>query len=242
MKLEDDVIFSDRHASKTKRLHIENGSKQTVPGLNANAEPCVPHTSYPVEHSVSKLSAAPNFDSRRQHAHPGHETSPPTYKQVLMQTWQPIPKYSAVDIASACKFKGPHDILSNFSYSPMVVDGFFFNNLESAYHYDKAQTSNRKDIADKLTTCLRGIDAYRLGHSFKGYVDSVWYEKRVAVMERLIDLKCDHCPEYVEALLDTGDRLILKDTTHPFSAWTNGKGRNMHGILEMKKQDKLRQS
>ncbi len=88
------------------------------------------------------------------------------YEQVLMQTWPPIPKYSAADIANACKFKGPHDILSNCNYSPMLVDGVYFNNLESAYHYDKAQTSNRKDIADKLTICLRGIDAYRLGHSF----------------------------------------------------------------------------
>ncbi len=67
------------------RLHIDNGSRQRVPRLN------VPHRSYPVEASVSKPSSVPNFDARKQHAHPGHETILPTYKQVMMQNWPPYP-------------------------------------------------------------------------------------------------------------------------------------------------------
>ncbi len=109
----------------------------------------VPHISYPVEPGLQAIKQYSTFIPERQHAHPGHETSLPTYKQVLMQTWPPIPKYYAVDIANACKFTGPHDILSNFSYSPIVVDGVYFNNLESVYHYNKTQTSNRKDIVGR---------------------------------------------------------------------------------------------
>jgi hypothetical protein len=82
-----------------------------------------------------------------------------------------------------------------------------------------------------------GLQAMRIAAKIQTNVQ--WQHKKFSVMETIIGDKLRVCDAARKALLDSGSKMIVEDTTHEFWGRGQGQGKNMLGKIWMDYRKKL---
>ncbi len=114
--------------------------------------------------------------------------------------------------------------------------------------YDKALALGFPTEADDILHTDHPYGAMMTGNSLNSKVDTIAWndQKRINMMEKVLEIKYEQCPEFREKLLSTMNKLLVEATTNEF--WASGlkpretmslqphewPGQNMLGKLLMK--------
>jgi ribA/ribD-fused uncharacterized protein len=134
-------------------------------------------------------------------------------------------------------FRGHYRFLSNFSPSPLSVEGVEYPTVEHAYQAMKTLDMRmRRSISSAPTP---GI-AESMGKRLKLRDD--WEKVKLDTMEVLLHLKFQPESPLAERLLATGDAELVEGNTWGDRIWgvCNGVGTNYLGRLLMKQREFLR--
>lgn len=128
---------------------------------------------------------------------------------------------------------------SAFSAHPIIYRDVPYKTIEHAYHAQRyIDPKIVQDIVDNPTP----EGAWEVSQKYKSQQISDFNERKLAVMEELFRVKLDQHPDVRQALLDSGDALIVKH--EPKDSWwgdgPDGSGRNEMGKLWMRLRDELR--
>lgn len=137
-------------------------------------------------------------------------------------------------------FKGGGDPLSNFRHFTFRAYGLVFKSLEHAYQWRKAMYMGREDIARRILNAPTAADAKRIADNELNTMGTNWFFVKRDFMNDLLIAKCEQCPEFLTALLESGDEELIEDTNHEY--WARGRegnGMNMLGMLLMEIRDVL---
>lgn len=66
-----------------------------------------------------------------------------------------------------------------------------------------------------------------------------WDEKKISYMFQVIENKLKQHPRILSNLLNTGLRILIKNSSNDFWGYQNGKGKNMHGWILYKLREKF---
>lgn len=134
-------------------------------------------------------------------------------------------------------------VFSNFSSFRVSVDGLVFDTVEYAYHWQKFAypiTSGNAVTCKSIRTMIEKANsshmAFKIGQDFKEHRDPHWDEKKLGVMERLLNLKVDQHSYVRKKLFDSQDKELVENSWRD-SYWGWGEdrqGQNTLGKLWMK--------
>lgn len=132
-------------------------------------------------------------------------------------------------------FDEEYHFLSNFFEQPVTVDGYSFQNGESAFQGFK-DMNRIHEFAE-----LKPGKAKRLGR--KVSLRSDWEEIKVDVMKNVVFSKFSQNEELKKQLLETNDRLLIEGNWWGDTTWgvSGGKGKNHLGEILMKVREELRE-
>ena len=131
--------------------------------------------------------------------------------------------------------------LSNFSAFTLMWEGWRFDTLEAAYHWEKF-VGYSPETCDRIRTAPSAHEAFRIAQAEKDWRRRDWDAVKVDIMRRLIRAKAEQ-HEYVHRkLLATGDRELVENSWRDdFWGWgPNRDGQNMLGKLWMEIRSELR--
>ena len=126
-------------------------------------------------------------------------------------------------------FSGGYDFLSNFSASPILVEGKLFATVEHAF---QAYKTEDRGWQERIRTAPTPGAAKRLGRKCPKRAD--WEQQRVAAMRHFLQLKFQK-PDLLDRLRKTGDAVLIEGNTWGDTLWgvCDGVGENMLGKLLM---------
>lgn len=131
------------------------------------------------------------------------------------------------------EFRGKNFFLSNFSDSPIELNGIKFLNGEAAFHSFK-NIDKQSDFSklDPSTAKRKGMKV-RLRNDWEDVKDKIMYEVVKAKFTQNEQLKVK--------LLNTGDQYLEEGNTWSDSYWgtCNGKGKNILGKILMRIREEL---
>jgi ribA/ribD-fused uncharacterized protein len=136
------------------------------------------------------------------------------------------------------RFEGTWYFLSNFSASPVEMDGLIYPTVEHAYQAAKTfNTNNRVKIQKALTPGL----AKKLGR--KVPMRSDWDDVKISIMENLIEKKFAPGTKLASDLLLTMDAELIEGNWWNDTFWgvCNSKGHNHLGKILMKRRASLKE-
>ena len=148
-------------------------------------------------------------------------------------------RYPKTENSGKLLFRGHRDPLSNFYEINVTVNGRQFSSTEAAYQYSKAESMADYHRAERIQRATTGLQAMRIAE--KIHTDERWRDTKVKVMENLLKEKLRVCEPARKALIGSGSREIVEDTTHEF--WGRGKsghGQNMMGKVWMELRESMR--
>ncbi|AJD93144.1 hypothetical protein JMA_38260 (plasmid) [Jeotgalibacillus malaysiensis] len=131
-------------------------------------------------------------------------------------------------------FDGQYAFLSNFEPSPILVDGYSFENGEAAFQGFKDMTR----IDDFAT--LRPSKAKQLGRQVT--LRSDWESIKSDVMYKVVFAKFSQNEHLKKKLLETGDRLLVEGNWWNDKIWgiAGNKGENRLGEILMRVRKELK--
>lgn len=137
-------------------------------------------------------------------------------------------------------FRNKYWFLSNFSESPVTLDGITYRNAEAAFQAQKAPAASRARYASMAPN-----EAKRAGRREKLPPD--WDEKSEEVMYNVLRAKFGN-PVLRQKLLDTGDEVLVEGNIWHDNKWGDcvcnkcvmRPGQNKLGLLLMKLRGELR--
>jgi N-glycosidase YbiA len=133
----------------------------------------------------------------------------------------------------------PYGCFSNFAPYPVEIDGQIWPTTE---HYYQAQKFADPAYRERIRLEKHPSAAKGLGNSDKQPIRPDWDAVRVDVMRQAVCAKLAQHPEVAEALLSTGDAVLVEHSAKdPF--WTDGgdgSGENTFGRLLMALRAELR--
>lgn len=134
------------------------------------------------------------------------------------------------------QFRGPYEFLSNFSKSPITVDGIDYMTVEHAYQAHKTLDPAKRKHISLLPS---PGSAKRAGQGVTLRPD--WETVKIEVMARLLLLKFQDDALRAK-LLATGDHELVEGNHWHDTFWgvCNGKGENWLGRLLMGIRKQLR--
>lgn len=103
-----------------------------------------------------------------------------------------------------------YSIYSQWYPSKFTENGVEFVNAEQYMMYHKATTFGDLSIAEKILKSSDPKSMKRLGRQVKGYVDSVWAEKRLSIVTHGSYLKFSQNEKLKEEILKTGNREFVE--------------------------------
>jgi len=133
-------------------------------------------------------------------------------------------------------FSGGNGFLSNFSASPITVDGKVYPTVEHAF---QAHKTVDPEWRERIRTAPTPGAAKRLGRKCPRV--SNWDTERVNAMRYFLQLKFQE-PGLRDRLLATGDAILIEGNTWGDTFWgvCGGVGENMLGKLLMEIRDAQR--
>ncbi len=142
------------------------------------------------------------------------------------------------------KFSGKFAFLSNFAYSPIVLeDGKIWLTVEHLYQASKTFSKlQREEVRFQLTPGR----AKRLGQRVDLRPD--WEKVKEAEMLKCIRLKFEHNPALCRELIKTGDTELIKGNHRHDNTWGNCRcskcknvpGQNLLGKILMRVREEVK--
>lgn len=133
-------------------------------------------------------------------------------------------------------FSGGYRFLSNFFFSPVVLDDIEYRTVEHAY-----QAAKTHDLAMRTRICLADTpgEAKRLGR--KVVLRPEWETVKLDVMYWLVQQKFSN-PALKRLLLATGEAELIEGNSWGDTFWgvSKGVGENHLGRILMRVRDALR--
>lgn len=131
-------------------------------------------------------------------------------------------------------FFGHVSPLSNWHHSPFVVKGRHFHNVEQWTMYCKACLFEDHEMAERILATPNPRDVKALGRKVRGFIQSVWEEKREPyVLYGLLE-KFRQNPSKKAFLLSTIGRLLVEASPYD-RIWGIGYGENDPRITNQEK-------
>lgn len=137
------------------------------------------------------------------------------------------------------RFDGTH-LLSTSSPHPIELEGKTWTTVE---HYVQSQLARSEDYARRIRKAETAEEAHALGNSWFRRKRANWKSLRRVLMTRALYTKAQMYGAVREALLETGDELILEVSLYDYY-WGIGRdqrGENMLGKVWMDVRSKLRE-
>jgi ribA/ribD-fused uncharacterized protein len=133
------------------------------------------------------------------------------------------------------EFRGKYYFLSNFSPSKIELNGFVFDNGESAFHSFKDMSRQSEFVGLDPSKAKAKGRRVNLRQDWEQVKDNIMYDVVKAKFTQNEDLK--------EKLLATGDEYLIEGNTWFDVYWgvCNGKGNNMLGKILMMVRKELRE-
>lgn len=133
-------------------------------------------------------------------------------------------------------FSFPYSFLSNFSYSPIVVDGIAYRTVEHAFQAAKTLDLKRRHV---LAAIEHPGDVKRAGRALKLRDD--WEDIKDDVMYECLKAKFTTHLSLKHALISTGTLHLEEGNQHGDTYWgtCKGEGKNRLGVLLMRLRDEL---
>lgn len=132
-------------------------------------------------------------------------------------------------------FTTPFHPLDNFSAHTVRIWGKTFPTSEHAYQWKKYSSSYPK-IAESILAAVSPHAVKQIADLHKPEVSPEWYEKRVVIMEEILQVKAEQHKDVRDALKRTGSRIIVENSPVD-SFWgtgPDGTGENQMGEIWMK--------
>jgi ribA/ribD-fused uncharacterized protein len=127
--------------------------------------------------------------------------------------------------------------LTPFSGHMLEYKGVLYTTLEHAYH---CQRYTDEAILDEIKNARSAYLAWDVSQKYKSQQRQDWDKQKVEVMKELFRAKLAQHADVKNALLASGDALIIKHQTDPF--WgdaLDGTGRNEMGEIWMQLREEL---
>jgi hypothetical protein len=145
--------------------------------------------------------------------------------------------------------------LSQWNRSDFTVGGIAFGCAEQFMMYRKAVLFDDHEMAARILRAERPSDQKRLGQNVRGFVPSVWAERRVPIVLEGNRAKFSQNAGLRKKLLATGDSILVEANPKDF-IWGAGlaqadpdildpskwQGLNLLGRILMQVRDELRQA
>ncbi len=136
------------------------------------------------------------------------------------------------------RFRGEHDIFSNFYACGIIVNGLWFPTAEHAYQHRKSIEMNDMECAEYILNSVTPQDAKHYGNQVT--TDDYWHNIKQGVMYEILHEKYKQCPEFAQRLLDSAGQVVIEATNNEFWAeGKSGKGQNILGHLLMALRDEI---
>jgi ribA/ribD-fused uncharacterized protein len=127
-------------------------------------------------------------------------------------------------------FDGPHLFLSNFYAAPFEWRGVRWHTVEHAY---QAAKTDNAGAATAIANARTAGQAKKLGRAAP--IRAGWEQQKVSIMRELLEAKFRSHPHLTDALLATGDAVLIEGNRWGDTFWgvCRGRGANMLGQLLM---------
>jgi ribA/ribD-fused uncharacterized protein len=126
-------------------------------------------------------------------------------------------------------FRGEYEFLSNFYPVDVCFEGIVYRNAEAAFQAQKCTDPELRSSFAELT----GGQAKRKGRRVPLRPD--WETVKVDIMRRVVYAKFTRNPSLAQALLATGDRMLIEGNTWHDVFWgvdsRTGRGQNHLGRI-----------
>lgn len=100
-------------------------------------------------------------------------------------------------------------ILSNFHQFPKQ-ESSEFTSSEQAYMFTKASFFGDTEIATKILKSTTPKEAKKLGRKVQNFNQQAWDFVKTHAMDNALRMKANHCPEFVDFLLSTGNDILIE--------------------------------
>lgn len=130
------------------------------------------------------------------------------------------------------KFRGQHEVYSNFYSAWIQMNNMWYPTNEHAYQHRKAVVMKDWQRADDILRAETPQDAKYYGKLIN--TDDYWHSIKSQVMHEILHEKVKQCTEFSNALRNSMGQELIESTTNEYWAeGANGRGRNMLGKLLM---------
>lgn len=135
--------------------------------------------------------------------------------------------------------RAEHGYMSNFANYSVTVDGRKYKTSE---HWYQSMKFAGTEWEDKVKEASTPMQAATLGRNHSLPLRQDWESVKDDIMRKVVEIKFRQHPDIAEKLLDTGDARLVEKTTSDlyWGCGTNGKGKNMLGVILMEVREKLR--
>lgn len=104
-------------------------------------------------------------------------------------------------------YETSHFVFSNFSAHPVEYNGVTYPTAEHAFHGQKFDDT---ELRERVRTAKGPLAAWKLGKEFKPQRKANWNDIKVGILTEIIRAKTAQNDEVREALLASGDELIVE--------------------------------
>ena len=111
-------------------------------------------------------------------------------------------------------------LLSNFAFTPFIMEGKKWPTCEHYFQYKKAETFNDQLAMQAILQVEKPLEAKRIGQNIRGYDDTLWSTMRMDIMLR--GLRAKFLDPNRRAVLNSTKPLYLVETSKYDHYWGNG--------------------
>lgn len=128
-----------------------------------------------------------------------------------------------VELNGDLYFASEHAFLSNFHYSPIILQDTVYDTAEHLYQALKCEHAGDNHRLDRVLAATTPLEAKRVADALAESPE--WRARKEEVMTRVVGLKFDQNPTLARLLLNTGDKPLKEATFNDYF----GIGATLHG-------------
>ena len=133
-----------------------------------------------------------------------------------------LKKAKSIEVNGAIYFHSEHSTMSNFCYSPMLIDDIVYLTAEHRLQYLKCVSSKNHELAERITLVPTALEAKRLGDTIRETPE--WRLQRDQILEDILTEKFSQNKEMALELTQTEDKKLYEATVNMYY----GIGANVH--------------